>query len=381
MEEGMIQLVAILAVFGLGVVFSLIGSVKLKLTEVLGIDDAKVGGLISTLMFTSIIMVLAVGPLVDAFGHKPIVVAGFALSGASIFLIGFAKSYKQAVLACVLLGLGGMCINAVGNTLLPKVLFDGQNAPAALNLGNAFFGAGAFVTPLIIGLLIRKLSFPATISVIALCLLLPVFVALITTSYPELPAGGFDLGQAIGLLGKGIILVAALALFCYVALEASMGGWITTYLHDTGYSPASANSLLSGFWIALMVARLGSVGLIDAERGAVFITVLAVVAVVGIALMIAAKGKGLSAVAVMLVGLAFGPIFPTIVGVTFSKVDASLHGSAFAIIFAVGLLGASTIPAAIGIYSKGKTIRKSLVIALVTAVILVALGYMLGCVG
>ena len=97
--------------------------------------------------------------------------------------------------------------------------------------------------------------------------------------------------------------------------------------------------------------------------------------------MIASRGKGLAAVAVVLTGLAFGPIFPTIVGVTFSKTDAAVHGSVFAIIFAVGLLGGSTIPAAIGIYSKGKTIRKSLVIALVTAAVLTVIAYSMGCVG
>ena len=130
-----------------------------------------------------------------------------------------------------------------------------------------------------------------------------------------------------------------------------------------------------------MVARLGSAGLVSPEKGALIITILAVVAVVAIALMIAARSKGLAAVAGVLTGLAFGPIFPTVVGVTFSKTAAAVHGSAFAIIFAVGLLGASTIPAAIGIYSKGKTIRKSLVIALVTAVILAVLAYLMGCVG
>jgi len=59
-------------------------------------------------------------------------------------------------------------------------------------------------------------------------------------------------------------------------------------------------------------------------------------------------------------------------------VAAELHGSVFAIIFAIGLLGASTIPAAIGIYSKGKSIQKSLVIAAVTAAVLVVIAVVMG---
>ena len=81
---------------------------------------------------------------------------------------------------------------------------------------------------------------------------------------------------------------------------------------------------------------------------------------------------------VVVTGLAFGPLFPTIVGVTFSKIEPSLYGSAFGIIFAVGLLGGSTIPAAIGIYSKGKTIRKSLFIAMAAAFVLFVIAIIMG---
>ena len=86
----MIQLVAILSVFALGIVFALIGAVKLKLAERLGIDDAKVGALISTLMFTSIFMVIIIGLLVDAWGHKPFAIIGFITVGlASLFFSSF----------------------------------------------------------------------------------------------------------------------------------------------------------------------------------------------------------------------------------------------------------------------------------------------------
>jgi len=376
----MIQLVAICSVFALGIVFSLIGAVKLKLAEKLQIDDARVGGLISTLMFTSIFIVLFIGPLVDAWGHKPFAVLGFFLSGLAIFMFSSVKSYKGAILACVFLGVGGMCVNTVGNTLMPYVLFGGQNAPAALNLGNMFFGLGAFLTPFLGGLLLQRIGFSKTVTVIAMIAFVPVVFALLATAYPALPPSGFDIGQAFGLLGKAAVLVAALALFCYVGLEASMGGWITTYLTSVGLSAAAANGVLSGFWIAMMASRLltgisqminPAKPLINPANGAFAIVILALVATITIVIMVAAKNKGLAAFAVLITGLAFGPIFPTIVGVTFDKVNQpELNGSVFAIIFAVGLLGASTIPAAIGIYSRGKSIQKSLVIAAVAALVL-----------
>jgi len=377
----MIQLVAILSVFALGIVFALIGAVKLKLAEKLGIDDAKVGGLISTLMFTSIFVVLFIGPLVDAWGHKPFAVLGFFMVGLAIFLFSSFRSYKGVVFACVLLGIGGMCVNTVGNTLMPIVLFGGKNPPAALNLGNTFFGLGAFLTPLMVGLLLYRLGFSKTVNIIALITFVPIIFALIATTYPELPAAGFELGNAVALLANSVVLIAALALFCYVGLEASMGGWITTYLTNVGLSASRASAGLSGFWIAMMASRLFTgitKDIVTPENGATVIIILAIVATITIFTMSQTRSNALATVAVVVTGLAFGPIFPTIVGVTFSKIAQELHGSVFAIIFAIGLLGATTLPAAMGIISKGKSIQKSMLLAALAALILVIISVIMG---
>lgn len=370
----MIQLVAILSVLGIGIVFSILGAVKLSLTEKLKMDDAKFGSLISTLMFTSIIVVLLIGPLVDAIGHKPIAVAGFLIAGFGIFLLAYSGSYKGAVIACIGLGIGGMCVNTVGNTLLPEVFFEGDNETGAQNLGNVFFGVGAFLTPFIVGLLLKRLGFSNTLSIIGAILLVPIIFSLITTAYPVLP--GYEVGRAFRLLGTQVVLIASLMLFCYIALEASMGGWITSYLTEVGLTPAKASGVLSGFWIALMIARLVAAYTVTPEVGATVIAVLALVSVVTIIIMILAKNTSLAAAGVLLTGLAFGPIFPTVVGYTFRELEIIFgpelapKGSAFAIMFAVGLLGATTIPKAIGNFAKGKTIQKSLVILAVTAGIL-----------
>jgi len=67
-----------------------------------------------------------------------------------------------------------------------------------------------------------------------------------------------------------------------------------------------------------------------------------------IVLMIVTQSATLAIVAVILTGLVFAPIFPTIVGITFAKFEPSLYGSIFGIIFAVGLLGGTIVPKVIG---------------------------------
>ena len=82
--------------------------------------------------------------------------------------------------------------------------------------------------------------------------------------------------------------------------------------------------------------------------------------------------------AVFLVGLAFAPIFPTIVGITFAKFDASLYGSIFGIIFAIGLLGGTFVPKYIGNLSATGTVQGSLTIAAVMAGLLFVMALVMG---
>ena len=100
-----------------------------------------------------------------------------------------------------------------------------------------------------------------------------------------------------------------------------------------------------------------------------------------LALMIITKSPVLAIIAVICTGLAFAPIFPTVVGVTFAKFDPSLYGSIFGIIFAVGLLGGTFVPKFIGNLSVGSSVQQSLPIAAVMAGILIIISLFIGKVG
>jgi FHS family glucose/mannose:H+ symporter-like MFS transporter len=375
----MIQIVALLSVFGLGIAFSVVGALKLELVKQLQITDARFGKLISALMFTSIFVVLAFGPLVDMFGYRPIAIAGFLLGALAVYLLISSRSYGSAVLSCIVLGIGAMCMN-LGNTLIPMVLFHG-NPAAASNFGNVFFGIGAFITPFLVGMLLNRLGYRTTGMVITLILLAPVVFAAIAV-YPDVQKTGLTFAQAFagafGLLANPAIIVAGLALFCYVGLEVSMGGWISTYAANQGFDARGANMVLSSFWIGLMIARLIATVVVTSANGVWVVSVLALAVAVIIGLMIAARSRNVAALLVFLTGLCFGPIFPTIVGVTFAKINPGIYGSAFGIIFAIGLLGGSTLPAAIGMYSQGKPIKKSFPIAMAAALVLFVLAFVMG---
>ncbi len=245
--------VALLSVFGFGIVMSLIGAIKLKLAQKLSLNDAQVGKLISALLFTSLIMVLVSGPFLDKFGHRLTILLGFVITCIGILIIGNAKSYGSAALGCIVLGIGGSGLNTGGNTLIVPAI-NPDNPAAANNFGNVFFGLGAFLMPILVGLVLKKLPLARGLTLIAVVLVLAVVPVALAT-YPPINSG-FEISQFFGLLTNTVVWAAGLALLFYIGLEVSMGSWITTYLKSLQFSDEKASGILSLFWITFMVGRL-----------------------------------------------------------------------------------------------------------------------------
>jgi fucose permease len=381
--------VALMAVFTLAVCFIILGSVSSDLMSALRIDESQFGSLIMALFLTSCIVQLFVGPAVDRFGYKPLAILGFVVTSASIFLLAFATSFGTAFLACVFLGVGAMALNTVGNTLIPVVLFEGKDPARASNFGNAFFGLGYVALPFLFTLFMQKMGMTYSASLSAFGVLTLLFLAFsLTASYPKVPIG-FSLGKAVALLSQPAVLVAALALFCYISLEVSMGSWIRKLMEELlgkTYAPAEASfwagMVLSLFGVAMAAGRFLSSAVKNLTAiGVRVIAGAALVSLVAILIMVWTQSAAFAILAIVLAGLAFAPIFPTVVGVTFAKFESSQYGSIFGIVFAIGLLGGTFVPKWIGNLSAAGTVQGGLKVAAVMALLLLLVSPLLGAAG
>jgi fucose permease len=379
-----VSIVALTAVFSLGIAFIILGAVSEELKTALNVTNAEIGNLVLTLFLTSVFVQLIVGPMVDKFGYKPVAIVGFFVEALAMFLIGSSSSLGAATAACILLGIGAMCLNTVGNTLIPVVLFDGKDPARASNFGNAFFGLGYVITPLLFSLL-GSAGTPYKTGVFLLCALLVVFLLVALTARFPMVATGYEFSMAFRLLGTPAVLIAALALFCYISLEVSMGTWSKPYMTELFGGAANpgavsrAGLILSLFGAAMMVGRFVTSTVKNLTAiGVRLIAALALVAMAAILVMIMTSSSAVATAAVVLAGFVFAPIFPTIVGVTFAKFEPRLYGSIFGIIFAIGLLGGTFVPQIVGSLSVGATIQQSLLIVAAMAGALFVIALFLG---
>jgi len=388
MKKNMTAFVALMAVFTLAICFIILGSISTDLMTALGINEGQFGTLIMGLFLTSCIVQLFIGPLVDKVGYKPVAIMGFVVTSLSMFILAFAASFLVALIACILLGVGAISLNTVGNTLIPVVLFQGKDPARASNFGNGFFGLGYTLTPLLIVFILKVLNLNYTVALIIIAVLSLIFLlAVFATDFPSVSTG-YKFSMAFKLMLKPAVLIAAFALFCYTSLEVSMGSWIKKLMEGLFGGTASINAaakagmVLSLFGISMMVSRfLFSIVKNLTSRGSKVLVSMSVLSVIAIILLIISKTPGLAILGVIIAGLAFAPIFPTIVGITFAKFDQSLYGSIFGIIFAAGMLGGTFVPKLIGNLSTGSTVQQSLPIAAVIAVVLLFISMVIGRIG
>ncbi len=380
--------VALMAVLSLAICFIILGSISVELMAELGIDSGQFGNLLFGLFLTSCIVQLFIGPFVDKVGYKPVAILGFIITSLSMLLLAFSSTFSLALIACILMGVGAMSLNTVGNTLMPVVLFKGKDPARASNFGNAFFALGYVLTPLLIVLMLNSLNMSYNSALIIISILLIVFLLItLTVSFPKVSIG-FKFAMAFKVLSKPAVIVAALALFCYLSLETSMATWIRLLMEElygagVNVNPAvTTGVVLSLFGAAMMVGRFLTSAIKNlTAMGPKLLILMSIISLLAIVLMMVAGSPALGIVAVIIAGLAFAPIFPTIVGVTFSKFEPSLYGSIFGIMFSIGLLGATFVPNIIGNLIVDSTVQQSLVIAAIMAAILIILSLFIGRVG
>jgi len=349
-------------------VASFIGATLPELSVRAGIDLARAGTLFSFLYIPQVPMVFLAGPLIDRFGKKLVLAAGFLCSAAA--LIGMAYSPSYALLGGLLfiLGLGSCSAMAAANTLIPDLY--PENPSSGLNMGGIFFGVGAAFFPGLVALMARHVGLVATLWAIAMLVGAVALVALAQKFPPASMAGGFDWSQAMSLLINPAVIILACVLFFYSALEISTAGWIRTFLEkDLAVSSESSKIILTSFWIMMMLGRLIASQVVKRVRGPQLVLGSSVGAIIGLLLIALASNVWMATAGAVLCGLSYAPVFPTTAG-TASTYFSRIFGTVFGMLMAFALLSGAVVPPAIGYVAQHQSVRSGFWILVGIAVLL-----------
>jgi fucose permease len=361
-----------------GMCHALLGSVKVPLSRKLNIDEARVGGLVSVFGLTLIPMVLAAGFLVDSLGKQAVLAGGFILLIVSLAMLASLRTYSMALVAVLALGTGWSALVNVLNVTSPPAFLPPEDIPRrmayAMNMGDFVFGMGAFVTPILVAVLIRTIGLSRTFLVLAAFAFVPMALGLgvdwqrLVSSSTETVAAGLGI-----LLTDPIVWICCLAFFCHVPIEASTAAWATTLMTGKGVSEAAASTLLSMFWLTFMGSRLITALTLPEGMNAILVIAMAGFCIAFTLGFVFSRTAWLTCAMVVAAGLILGPIFPTLIAILLSHVQPSLHGRTVGLFFAVGGVGWTAIPLLIGSYAKHTSVERAFLLTTVCAALLTAL--------
>ncbi len=337
--------------FVFGIVLAVLGTAfgMPEMRARLHADLAQQGNLFLLLYLGIFLSNFVAGPLIDSIGNKWVLLVSSLLVAAG--LAGFAGSHSFAAAAAsgFLLGFGGGGLNTSTNALVSDIY--GENRGAMLNLLGVFFGFGALFVPLLAASLTRWTTVPQLL-LGAAALPLVCAVAYGALAFPLGRRGGktafLDTVRALQFPGVGVL---AILLFFESGNEAVIGGWTSRYVGAVGVPPRAATLVLACYWASLMAGRVMAAPLLRRFTKQQMIMGSAAGGVLGCALLVLGNSTPVFALATVVTGLSFAPIFTCALGVAGDRYPHSV-GSVFGMLFAVALLGGMLSPWAVGHISQ-----------------------------
>ncbi|MGC2554943.1 MAG: MFS transporter [Candidatus Sulfotelmatobacter sp.] len=353
-------------IFVFGIVMAVLGTLfgLPEMRQRLQIDLSQQGNVFLLLYLGILLATLLAGPVIDSMGNKVILVTSAALVASGMAGFAYAHSFGGAAISAVLLGLGGGGLNTSTNALVSDLY--GEDRGPMLNVLGIFYGIGALGIPLLAAVIAG--NFPIAQQLL-ICAGLAGASALLFlgVQFPEASGNrSFSWREALQVAQFPGLLVLGFLLFCESGNEASIGGWSSTYVAETGLGARTATLILAGYWAALMVGRLLVARMLKFVGKRQLVLGSGLGALAGAAILLTSRLEGMLVAGVLLLGFSYAGVFPTALAVAGDSYR-KMTGTVFGLLFAIALVGGMSFPWAVGQISQRFGVRYGMFVPLAGA--------------
>ncbi|MFZ0868374.1 MAG: MFS transporter [Candidatus Sulfotelmatobacter sp.] len=353
-------------IFVFGIVMAVLGTLfgLPEMRQRLQIDLSQQGNVFLLLYLGILLATLLAGPVIDSMGNKLILVTSAALVASGMAGFAYAHSFGGAAISAVLLGLGGGGLNTSTNALVSDLY--GEDRGPMLNVLGIFYGIGALGIPLLAAVIAG--NFPIAQQLL-ICAGLAGASALLFlgVQFPEASGNrSFSWREALQVAQFPGLLVLGFLLFCESGNEASIGGWSSTYVAETGLGARTATLILAGYWAALMVGRLLVARMLKFVGKRQLVLGSGLGALAGAAILLTSRLEGMLVAGVLLLGFSYAGVFPTALAVAGDSYR-KMTGTVFGLLFAIALVGGMSFPWAVGQISQRFGVRYGMFVPLAGA--------------
>ena len=369
--------------FTISFITNILGPLIPDIIDNFQLKDLAMAGFIPTSFFLAYaVMSIPAGLLIDRYGEKPVLFAGFSMPFIGSILFACMPCYGVLLASSFIIGLGMAMLQTVINPL-QRVVGGEENYAFVAELGQFVFGAASFVSPLVYAWLIHALSpevyvagqnalldilasvTPLELPWVALywvftAILAVMLVIVAIARFPHIELRDDERSGSsasyFSLFRQRYVWLFFLGIFCYVATEQGTSVFMSTFLeryHDIDPRTVGAKCV-SWFWGSMTlgcIVGMIALKLVDSRR------LLQVSGILSIALLASALfgTASVATVAFPAIGFCISMMYSIVFSLALNTATA-YHGS-FAGILCTGIVGGAGGPLLISLLADMTSLR------------------------
>lgn len=353
----LLLIVIYVAFIGLGIPDSLLGTAWPAIFPEFGMPLSMLSAVSITISCFTTLSSMNSARVIKRFGTGLVTAVSTALT--VLGLVGFALSGSVwwFFLSAIPLGLGAGCIDSALNNYVSL-----HYSATVMSFLHCFYGVGVTVSPYVLSLVISGESGWRGGYWTAVCIQAAIALVMILTIPWWRKAHGAESIEAEkrmkalplreSLRIPGVATMCGLFL-CFCAIEATAGGWGSTYLvTHQGTSPDEAAALVALFYVGMTLGRFFSGVLATRLTSWQIIRMGMIVLSLALALLLMPGPSWLAGAALLLIGLGNGPLYPNFNFLTPQHFGAEVSQSVMGLQMAASSVGVMIAPALCGLLGQ-----------------------------
>lgn len=308
--------------------------------------------------------------------------ASCAMTGLSLFAFALSGHWVLVIIASFFLGSGGGAIDSSINTFAAS-----KFSASVVNWLHAFYGIGATLGPLIMGLIMSQ-NKPwydgyltvGTIQIVLACLFL------LTLKYwdkpTEIVVENHTESSFSQVMRQPVVWMNIFLFFLYTGLEIAVGQWVFSLFTLSRNISAEQASFWTGiYWGSLTVGRVFSGFVLTKIEPKKVLQFAMAGILLGTVLLAINQSYMLSLIGLMFIGLFNAPVFPILISLTPERVGTAQAGQVIGFQISAAMIGGALISGLAGVladYIGLEVIPKFFVIIAVMLMVLYAISARIG---
>ena len=325
-----------------------------------GLDHTSIGLVIMTAFIGYFIAPILTGELTDRFGRRAVLLTSFITMTVGIIVVLLIDHPVGVAVGLLVVGMAFGMMELSTSSILTDIRPDSANK--ILGRSRLFTALGTISGPFIAMALLGAAGDWLVIMYCMGGLLIVLFAVFMFLSYPKSSYPNYtvhaqDKPYTTTLLRNKIVILLAMSLIMYSAVESGVTFLATRYIGSLTPDPLYASIALSVFWAGVAVGRL--VSSMYRKGLHALVAALSVIAIAGVVVAMLSYEMAGTLVAFGVLGLGCSGIFPTVLAqgkLRFPKTS----GTVFGILISSAALGGIAISLIMGAVADSAGLRVAL---------------------